>query len=107
MCETPAFTNSHRPKIANGHQTKFDHAWNTFAQVSNPVKMLREMIGGKVKFNIDSLIFGNACPSCMSYVLNRSGATGGSYESMKCIDLFNSKQLDALAGQYIKNNELA
>ena len=32
----------------------------------------------------------------------RSGSTGGSYESMKCIDLFNSKALDALAGQYIK-----
>jgi hypothetical protein len=34
----------------------------------------------------------------------RSGFTGGSYESMKCIDLFNSQELDALAGQYIKNN---
>ncbi|AFK64167.1 hypothetical protein TKWG_22710 [Advenella kashmirensis WT001] len=32
----------------------------------------------------------------------RSGSTGGSYESMKCIDLFNSKELDVLAGQYIK-----
>lgn len=32
----------------------------------------------------------------------RSGSTGGSYESMKCIDLFNSPQLDALASQYIK-----
>ncbi|HLU03361.1 MAG TPA: T6SS amidase immunity protein Tai4 family protein [Advenella sp.] len=32
----------------------------------------------------------------------RSGSTGGSYESMKCIDLFNSQELDALAGQYIK-----
>ncbi len=32
----------------------------------------------------------------------RSGSTGGSYESMKCIDLFNSKELDALASQYIK-----
>ena len=32
----------------------------------------------------------------------RSGSTGGSYESMKCIDLFNSSELDALAGKYIK-----
>jgi hypothetical protein len=32
----------------------------------------------------------------------RSGSTGGSYESMKCIDLLNSKELDALASQYIK-----
>ncbi len=32
----------------------------------------------------------------------RSGSTGGSYETMKCIDLFNSKELDALAAQYIK-----
>ncbi|WP_193090316.1 T6SS amidase immunity protein Tai4 family protein [Advenella sp. FME57] len=32
----------------------------------------------------------------------RSGSTGGSYESMKCIDLFNSRELDALAAQYIK-----
>lgn len=32
----------------------------------------------------------------------RSGSTGGSYETMKCIDLFNSKELDALSAQYLK-----
>ncbi|MGO1767925.1 hypothetical protein CAP48_18830 [Advenella sp. S44] len=52
---------------------KFDHAWNTFAQVNKPVRMVGELIGGKVKFNTESLIFRNACPIRMSYVLNRSG----------------------------------
>ena len=32
----------------------------------------------------------------------RSGSTGGSYETMKCIDLFNSHELDALVARYIK-----
>lgn len=64
--------------------------------------MVGEMIDGKFQFDTDSLIFGNARPIRMSYVLNRSGSTGGRYESMKCIDLFNSKELNALAGQYIK-----
>gem|GEM_PF-1154319 len=34
----------------------FDHAWNTFAQIKKPGRMVGEMIGGKVQFNTHSLI---------------------------------------------------
>ncbi len=32
----------------------------------------------------------------------RGGSAGGSYETMKCIDLFNSRALDALSANYVK-----
>ena len=51
----------------------FLKAWKLFKEVKLSVKDVGEKIGGKVKTNIDSRIFANACPIRMSYVLNHSG----------------------------------
>ena len=42
-------------------------------EVKKSVKEVGELIGGKVKLNIDAGTFVNACPIRMSYVLNKTG----------------------------------
>ena len=51
----------------------FIKAWELFKDVNIPVVDVGNIIGGKVKANVDSGIFQNACPIRMSYVLNYSG----------------------------------
>jgi hypothetical protein len=57
----------------------FDNAWHVFMQVNVPVRIVGDIIGGKVKHNIDMPEkeggFANACPIRMSYVLNKTGFT--------------------------------
>lgn len=51
----------------------FQKAWTAFKAVNIDVQAVGAKIGGKVKANIDSGIFQNACPIRISYALNRSG----------------------------------
>jgi hypothetical protein len=55
----------------------FNNAWQVFRQINVPVRQVGEIIGGKVKQNInipgDQGGFENACPIRMSYVLNKTG----------------------------------
>ena len=51
----------------------FLKAWKLFKDVKISVKDVGEKIGGKIKANIDSGIFANACSIRMSYVLNHAG----------------------------------
>ena len=55
----------------------FTSAWSAFMQVNRPVKVVGDIIGGKVKVNINlpegQGRFENACPIRMSFVLNRTG----------------------------------
>jgi hypothetical protein len=55
------------------HRPLFHSAWAHFQQINVPVRDVGRIIGGKVKVNIDSGDFPNACPIRMSYVLNRTG----------------------------------
>ncbi|MDR1463523.1 MAG: type VI secretion system amidase effector protein Tae4 [Azoarcus sp.] len=54
----------------------FNDAWHAFMQINVPVKAVGDIIGGKVKYNIDIPEdeggFANACPIRMSYVLNKT-----------------------------------
>jgi Type VI secretion system (T6SS), amidase effector protein 4 len=56
-----------------GTRPSFNGAWNKFAYVNVPVADVGAKIGGRVKANIDSGVFQNACPIRMSYVLNYNG----------------------------------
>ena len=51
----------------------FHSAWARFQQINVSVGDVGRIIGGKVRVNIDSGAFPNACPIRMSYVLNRTG----------------------------------
>lgn len=72
----------------------FASAWGAFMQVNRPVKVVGEIIGGKVKVNIDlppgtNGRFENACPIRMSYVLNHTGffvRRDGRYKSVSGSD---------------------
>lgn len=55
------------------NRPKFREAWQAFETVNVPVKMVGDLIGDKVKLNIDNGIFNNACPIRISYVLNQTG----------------------------------
>jgi len=57
------------------HRPQFAQAWALFQTVlgDGTVASVGNLIGGKVKSNIDSQIFTNACAIRMSYVLNRTG----------------------------------
>lgn len=64
--------------VQNGERPNFHQAWTYFSQVNKPVDEVGDVIGGKVKSNIDipdgnSAKWTNACPIRMSYVLNRTG----------------------------------
>lgn len=56
---------------------KFQHAWNAFLVVRQPVSTVGKIVGGKVQYNIEIPEkdggFANACPIRMSYVLNKTG----------------------------------
>ncbi|CNC19019.1 MULTISPECIES: type VI secretion system amidase effector protein Tae4 [Yersinia pseudotuberculosis complex] len=51
----------------------FNSMWNSFSKVNTSVPQVGNVVGGKVKSNIDSGIFQNACAIRMSYALNNSG----------------------------------
>ncbi|MDR0564512.1 MAG: type VI secretion system amidase effector protein Tae4 [Azoarcus sp.] len=55
----------------------FIQAWAAFMAVNKPVQEVGDIIGGKVKVNIDLPVdqggWRNACPVRMSYVLNKTG----------------------------------
>jgi hypothetical protein len=57
------------------HRPQFTQAWALFQTVlgNGTVAAVANLIGGKVKANIDAKIFTNACALRMSYVLNRTG----------------------------------
>jgi hypothetical protein len=55
------------------HRPSFALCWTKFDEVNVPVAGVGGKIGGKVKENIDSGVFQNACPIRMSYVLNYAG----------------------------------
>ena len=59
---------------------EFKQAWAHFAEVykagssdADALKLVADKIGGKVKVNIDSGEFANACPIRISYLLNYGG----------------------------------
>jgi len=51
----------------------FAGAWSAFSAVRVSVADVGKLIGGRVKDNIESGVFQNACPIRMSYVLNQTG----------------------------------
>ncbi|WON76236.1 type VI secretion system amidase effector protein Tae4 [Serratia sp. UGAL515B_01] len=51
----------------------FNSMWSSFSKVNVAVPQVGNIIGGKVKANIDSGIFQNACAIRMSYALNNAG----------------------------------
>ena len=51
----------------------FNLVWGAFSRVNGSVSHVGQVIGGKVKTNIDGGIFTNACAIRMSYVLNQTG----------------------------------
>lgn len=51
----------------------FNLAWAAFSRVNGSVAHVGQVIGGKVRLNIDGGIFTNACAIRMSYVLNQTG----------------------------------
>lgn len=56
-----------------GARPSFAGAWSAFSAVRGSVAEVGKLIGGRVKENIDSGVFQNACPIRMSYVLNQTG----------------------------------
>jgi len=55
------------------NRPSFNLAWGAFSRVNGSVSHVGQVIGGKVRANIDAGIFTNACAIRMSYVLNRTG----------------------------------
>ncbi len=73
---------------------EFKAAWAHFAEVykagntdDQALKLVADTIGGKVKVNIDSGEFLNACPIRVSYFLNRGGVAVPGPTAAKKLDI--------------------